>query len=51
MTDSGTKRTLRKPANNTKLCGVADMPEEWNAIQKDLDKIEKWAHGSLSQWG
>lgn len=49
MTDSETKRTLRKLANNTKLCGVADMPEEWNAIQKDLDKIEKWAHGSLSQ--
>lgn len=51
MIDSGTKRTLRKPANNTKLCGVADTPEEWNAIQKELDKIEKWAHGSLSQWG
>lgn len=41
MTDSGTKCTPRKPAKNTKLYGVADMPEEWNAIQRDLDKTEK----------
>ncbi|GAB0175534.1 mitochondrial enolase superfamily member 1 [Grus japonensis] len=49
-TDDGAECTLSKFANDTKLEGVADTPEGCAAIQRALNRLEKWADGNLMEF-
>jgi len=43
-TDSGIECSLNMFVNNTKLCSAIDPLEGRDAIQRDLDRLEKAVH-------
>ena len=48
--DDGFECTLSKFADSTKLSGAVEMLEGSEAIQRDLNKLERWANISLMRF-
>ena len=48
--DSEVEWALTKFADNIKLCGTVNMLEGRDAIQRDLDRLERWAYANLRRF-
>ena len=46
-TDSGFEYTLSKFADDIKMSGAADVLEGKDALQRDLDSLERWIHANF----
>ncbi|TRZ26510.1 hypothetical protein HGM15179_000667 [Zosterops borbonicus] len=48
--DKGAKCIFSKFVDDTNTTHVFDTNGEWDIIQRELDKLEKWVHGNIMRF-